>query len=154
MGEVLISDAEGNVITSFPGQAWTISWSPDSTRVAVMDVWGQRDATIGVYGLNGTRQAALAVPSELTPSGDYSPVWSRDGASVLLPGVQVPLDGEAPLPLPDELTRQFFGVYSPDGSRVANIDGGTLVVDEAGWTRRPEGGRPARVLGPGMVAER
>ena len=131
-GTVLISDAEGNVIASFPGQAWTISWSPDSTRVAVMDVWapkGEGEATIGVYGLDGTRQAVLTVPSALTPSGDYSPVWSRDGASLMLAGVQVPLDGEAPTPLPDDLN--FFGVYSPDGSHVAYVDHRSLVVDAA-----------------------
>jgi len=131
-GTVLISDAEGNVITSFPGQGWTISWSPDSTRVAVMDFWapeGQGDPTIGVYGLDGTRQAALTVPSELRPSGDYSPAgWSRDGTSVLLRGVQVPLDGAAPTPFP-EVARS--GAYSPDGSRFAYADRGSLVVEDA-----------------------
>ena len=129
-GTVLISDVKGNVIGSFPGQGWALSWSPDSTRVAVMDAWGQGDATIGVYGLDGTRQAALTVPSSLTPSGDYSPVWSRDGSSILLPGVQVPIDGDAPTPFPT----RYYGVYSPDGSRVAYLEGsyrGSLVVADA-----------------------
>ncbi|MGH2526142.1 MAG: TolB family protein [Actinomycetota bacterium] len=130
-GTVIISDPAGNLVASFPGQGWTISWSPDSTRVAVMDVWGQGDATIGVYGLDGKREAALTVPSALTPSGDYSPVWSRDGSSILLPGVQVPLDGDAPTPLPDDLTRHWFGVYSPDGSRFAYVDHRSLVVEDA-----------------------
>jgi WD40 repeat protein len=131
----LISDAEGNVIASFPGQGWQISWSPDSRRVAVMDRWaieGQGDdATIGVYGLDGTRQAALTVPSALVPPGDYSPVWSRDGSSILLPGLQVPLDGEAPTPLPNDADRSWFGVYSPDGSRFAYVNRRSLVVADA-----------------------
>ena len=121
---------KGNVIGSFPGQGWATSWSPDSTRVAVMDAWGQGDAAIGVYGLDGTRQATLTVPSSLTPSGDYSPVWSRDGSSILLPGVQVPVDGDAPTPFPT----RYYGVYSPDGSRVAYLEGsyrGSLVVADA-----------------------
>ena len=129
-GTVLISDVKGNVIGSFPGQGWATSWSPDSTRVAVMDAWGQGDAAIGVYGLDGTRQATLTVPSSLTPSGDYSPVWSRDGSSILLPGVQVPVDGDAPTPFPT----RYYGVYSPDGSRVAYLEGsyrGSLVVADA-----------------------
>jgi Tol biopolymer transport system component len=129
-GTVVVSDAEGNVIGSFPGEGWAVSWSPDSTRIAVMDVWGQGDATIGVYRLDGTRQAALTVPSSLTPSGDYSPVWSRDGSSILLPGVQVPVDGDAPTPFPT----RYYGVYSPDGSRVAYLEGsyrGSLVVADA-----------------------
>jgi dipeptidyl aminopeptidase/acylaminoacyl peptidase len=129
-GTVLISDAEGNVIASFPGMGWLISWSPDSTRVAVMDNWalaGQGDATIGVYGLDGVRQAALTVPSALVPGGDYSPVWSRDGSSILFHGVQVPLDGDAPTPLSGG-----FDVYSPDGSRFASFDHGSrLVVGDA-----------------------
>jgi hypothetical protein len=139
-GTVLISDAEGNVIASFPGQGWTISWSPDSTRVAVMDFWaseGQGDATIGVYGLDGLRQAALTLPSELMPGGDYSPVWSRDGSSILFPGVQVPLDGDAPTPL-----SHGFDVYSPDGSRFANVEDGSLVVGDA------DGSDARRAAGP------
>jgi Tol biopolymer transport system component len=89
-GTVLITDPEGNLVASFPGQGWTISWSADSMRVAIWDSWGEGDTTIGVYGLDGVRLAALTVPSELMPSGDYSPVWSRDGTSLLVPGVQVP----------------------------------------------------------------
>jgi Tol biopolymer transport system component len=141
-GTVFISDAEGNVVASFPGQGWAISWSPDSSRVAVMDVWapeGQGEATIGVYGLDGTHQA-LTVPSALlTPQGDYSPIWTQDGASILVPDVQVPLDGDAPTPLPDELS----GGYSPDGSRVAYVDRGSLVVDDA------EGSDAQKAAGPG-----
>jgi Tol biopolymer transport system component len=131
-GTVIISDPEGNVVASFPGQGWTISWSPDSARVAIWDSWGEGDTTIGVYGLDGVRQAALTVPASLMPTGDISPVWSRDGASLLLPGVQVPLDGRKPLRLPaDDLTRHWFAAYSPDGSHVAYMDHRSLVVAEA-----------------------
>lgn len=131
-GTVVISDPDGNVVASFPGQGWTISWSPDSTRVAVWDSWGEGDTTIGVYGLDGAREAALTIPSELMPFGDYSPVWSRDGESLLLPHVQVPVDGRAPRRLPaDDLTRHWFAAYSPDGSQVAYFDHGSLVVADA-----------------------
>jgi Tol biopolymer transport system component len=131
-GTVVISDPGGNLVASFPGQGWTISWSPDSTRVAVWDYWGEGDTTIGVYGLDGAREAALTIPSELMPAGDHSPVWSRDGESLLLPGVQVPVDGRAPRRLPaDDLTRRWFAAYSPDGSQVAYIDHGSLVVADA-----------------------
>ena len=51
--EVTISDPEGNLVASFPGEGWLISWSPDSTRVAVWVRWGK---TIGVYGIDGVRQ--------------------------------------------------------------------------------------------------
>jgi Tol biopolymer transport system component len=142
----MITNPEGNLVASFPGEGWTISWSPDSPRVAVWDSWGSGDTTIGVYGLDGVRQAALTVPSELMPAGDYSPVWSRDGASLLLPGVQVPLDGSTPLGLPaDDLTHHWFAAYSPDGSRVAYIKGGSLVVAEADGSDAREVGGPTEI---------
>jgi Tol biopolymer transport system component len=142
-GRVLISDAEGDVISSFPGQAWAISWSPDSTRVAVMDDWAtEGGATIGVYGIDGTRQAALPVSEELLPGGDYSPAWSRDGSSILFPNVQAPLDGSAPTPLPEEHNRRF-GVYSPDGSRFAYMDPKwSLVVEDADGSDAQKAGGP------------
>ncbi|HEX2030484.1 MAG TPA: hypothetical protein VHL78_03660 [Actinomycetota bacterium] len=144
-GTVIISDPEGNVVASFPGQGWTISWSPDSKSVAIMDFWSpggsEGDATIGVYGLDGGRQAALTVPSELLPSGDYSPVWSRDGTSLLLSGVQVPLDGGTPRELPAD-TSHSGAAYSPDGSRVAYIDKGSLVVAKADGSDAREPGGP------------
>lgn len=134
-GTVIISDEEGKEVASFPGQGWAISWSPDSTRVAVLDVWAPeagQDVTIGVYALDGTRQAVLTVPSALKPdSGDYSPVWSRDGSSILLPGVLVPLDGDAPTPSQESGFYTGCCAYSPDGSRQAIVDNGSLVVEDA-----------------------
>lgn len=129
-GTVIISDPQGNVVASFPGEGWLISWSPDSTRVAVWDSWDpEGDSTVGVYELDGERQATLTVPASLMPSGDVSPVWSRDGSSLLLRDVQVPLDGP-PRRLPDDLSHSYQG-YSPDGTRLASIDRGSLVVAEA-----------------------
>jgi WD40 repeat protein len=143
-GTVIISDAEGNVVASFPGQGWQISWSPDSKSVAISDFWSpggsEGDATIGVYGLDGVRQAALTVPSELVPSGDYSPVWSRDGASLLLRGVQVPLDGRTPRRLPAD--DHWGDAYSPDGSHVAYTEKGSLVVAEADGSDAQKPGGP------------
>ena len=44
--DVVISDPQGNVVTSFPGEGWGIPWSPDSTRVAVWVSWdGGRSAS-------------------------------------------------------------------------------------------------------------
>jgi Tol biopolymer transport system component len=40
--DVVISDAEGNVLAMFSATGWKIAWSPDSTRVAVWDFQGSR----------------------------------------------------------------------------------------------------------------
>ena len=46
--EVVISDPEGNVVATFPiGAGWLISWSPDSTRVAVWVRFFRRSASTG-----------------------------------------------------------------------------------------------------------
>jgi hypothetical protein len=128
-GNVIISDPEGNLVASFPGQGWLISWSPDSTRVAVWVSWGE---TIGVYGIDGERQTVLTLPPGMMAPGDYDPVWSRDGASLLVPhGVEIPLDGRAPRKLPSDDPRSRDATYSPDGSRVAYTTRGSLVVAAA-----------------------
>ena len=102
----MISDPEGNVVASFPGEGWLIPWSPDSTRVAVWVSWGE---TIGVYGLDGERQTMLTVPPGMMAPGDHDPVWLPDGASLMVPdGVEIPLDGSTPRKLPwaDRPTRR------------------------------------------------
>lgn len=128
-GKVMISDPEGNLVASFPGEGWLISWSPDSTRVAVWVRWGK---TIGVYGLDGARQAVLTLPHGMMAPGDFDPVWSPDGASLLVPhGVEIPLDGTSPHQLPPDDPRSHDAAYSPDGSRVAYSDAGLLIVAAA-----------------------
>jgi Tol biopolymer transport system component len=116
-GKVIISDPEGNLVASFPGQGWLISWSPDSTRVAV---WISQGETIGVYGLDGERQTVLTVPPGMMAPGDYDPVWLPDGAALMVPhGVEIPLDGSTPRKLPWADGHEGEATYSPDGSRVA-----------------------------------
>ena len=89
-----------------------------------------------VYGLDGGRQAVLQ-PGGMAP-GDFDPVWSSDGASLLLPhGVEIMLDGSLPRQLPPDDPRSqpavdspysYSPAYSPDGSRIAYVDRTSLVV--------------------------
>ena len=144
--DVVISDAGGNVITTFPAQGWGVAWSPDSTRVAVwdrlydppvIDPFNDPPATIGVYGLDGSRQTQLAMPSAWTSgeNSDDDPAWMADGTSLRVHNLEVPLDGSTPrqllLPLP--ALRWSVSSYSPDGSRVvyAADDDLSLVVAAA-----------------------
>ena len=119
-GTVNISDPAGHRVASFPGEGWLISWSPDSTRVAT---WVHLGSTIGIYGLDGARQALLSLPAGLMAPGDFDPLWSPDGSSLLLPiGVEIPVDGSTPRRLPaDDPRSQWNATYSPDGAHVAYI---------------------------------
>ena len=119
---VNISDPDGHRLASFPAEGWAIAWSPDSTRVAVwLDFY--QDPKIGIFGLDGVRQALLTVPPGLMAGGDSDPVWSPDGTSLLVPlGVVIPVDGSTPRKLPEDDPRsQWRAKYSPDGGDVAYI---------------------------------
>jgi DNA-binding SARP family transcriptional activator/Tol biopolymer transport system component len=117
---VVISDPQGNVIAEFPGDGWDISWSPDSTRVAV---WATVFEAIGVFGVDGERQALLTMPPGWRPAGDHDPVWLPDGKSLVLQGVVIPIDGSTPYKLPSAR-----GTPSPDGSHVAHASRKSLVI--------------------------
>jgi Tol biopolymer transport system component len=134
--DVVISDPEGDVIAEFPAHGWEIAWSPDSTRVAV---WIRFGETIGVFGVDGERQALLTMPRGWRQAGDHDPNWSPDGKSLLLQGLVIPIDGSTPFPRP-----LSGGKYSPDGSRVAKATRKSLVVAEA------DGSNPQAVFDGGV----
>ena len=156
-GKVYISDPAGHVIASVPGTGWLVSWSPDSTRVATSVDLGH---TFGIYGLDGVRQALLTVPAGYEVHGDYSPVWSPDGTSLLMPIAPItpsspseiwefPIDGAAPRKVPEADPRTHLEAsYSSDGARVAFIaypESESLAIDDADGTE-------LRVL-PGAVID-
>jgi hypothetical protein len=150
---IRISDSAGDVVAEFPGVGWLIPWSSDSTRVATwLDLYPS--TKIGVYGVDGVRQAVLSLPPSLygTMNGDYDPVWSPDGDSILILVAmsldanvisnvvwEVPIDGSPPRLLPaDDPRSHWLSARSPDGLRVAYVvesrDGsgsGTLVAAAA-----------------------
>jgi Tol biopolymer transport system component len=134
--DVVISDPEGNVIAEFPAHGWEIAWSPDSTQVAV---WIRFGETIGVFGVDGERQALLTMPRGWRQAGDHDPMWSPDGKSLLLQGLVIPIDGTTPYDRP-----LSGGTYSPDGSRVAKATRKSLVLAEA------DGSNPQAVFDGGV----
>ena len=139
-GGGVITDVEGNVVARFPREGWEIAWSPDSTRVAVWDVTFE---TIGIYGLDGARQAQLTMPSSWNPSGDHDPKWMPDGTSVWVENWVLPLDGSAPQLRPTH-GGDPYATYSPDGSLVAYSTSGSLTV---AWS---DGSEPREVFDRGV----
>lgn len=145
-GTIIISDPQGRVVASFPGKGWGIAWSPDSSRVTT---WVETYQTIGVYGIDGVRQALLPLPPGERAHGDYDPYWSPDGASIRirLGGIwEIPLDGRSPRPIPADDPGSTWPVdSSPDGALIARAEGGSLIVMAAD-------GSQARVLVPEGVS--
>lgn len=116
-GSVHVSDAHGHPVASFPGTGWLISWSPDSTRVAT---WLELSDTVGIYGIDGDRQALLTAPPGCVGPGDHDPLWSPDGQSVVAAGCEFPIDGQTPRRLPhDDPRSSVQSVHSPDGTLFA-----------------------------------
>jgi Tol biopolymer transport system component len=132
-GKVYISDPAGHVVASFPGASWLVSWSPDSTRVAT---WVELDNSVGIYGLDGVRQALLTVPPGCKSPGDFDPVWSPDGLTLVIAACVVPVDGRAPRRAPLGDPRSQHATYSRDGTHVVFNDGPFLVVAAADGTQR------------------
>ena len=157
--KVYISDAKGNVVVSFPGTGWLVSWSPDSTRVVTSLDQGH---TFAIYGLDGVRQALFAVPPGYEVHGDYSPTWSADGMSLLMPIATItpsepseiwefPIDGGTPRP--EDLPSRRDWAYSHDGTRAAFIaqDSESLVIARAdGIELRMLAGAPIGPTGVGQ----
>ena len=131
--DMVITDPNGNVVGEFPtyGGGWGFTWSPDSTRVAV---W-EPALTIGVYGVDGERQASLPVPTVTGGGNSDGPGWMPDGSALLLFGYAVvPLDGSAGYELSlGGLDPSLGGqaTYSPDGTRVAVVTGNSIIVLDA-----------------------
>ena len=125
-GKVHVLDAKGRQVAVVPGSGWDVSWSPDSTRFAT---WVGLFETIGIYGIDGDRQALLPV-RWCTPNGDLDPVWSPEGASVLVRTCELPIDGSPPRLLRVTDSRRGMSstigavAYSPDGTRVARVTTG------------------------------
>ena len=133
---VILSDPTGNVVASVPGVGWNVAWSPDSTRFATwLDLYPM--TKIGVYGLDGERQAVVTLPSSLADemNGDYDPIWSTNGESLLIKAgwetVELPIDGSPvrriPVGDPQSWTRAPMS-SSPDGTQIAYVVGNGLVV--------------------------
>jgi WD40-like Beta Propeller Repeat len=154
--EVVIADLQGNVVESFRvAQAYPqeIAWSPDSTRVAVWDEYHLREGTytIGVHGIDGTRQAQIEMPPGWEPSDGGAPTWTPDGASLIVSELEVSLDGDTPreIPFHGTFTDPSGGwwpgalAYSPDGSQMAYGTPQGLMV------ARADGSDPREVSGDG-----
>jgi Tol biopolymer transport system component len=152
--DVVISDASGKVLATFPADGWGVTWSPDSSRIAV---WDTTFETVGVYGVDGSRQASIDVPSSwATEMGDHDPVWLHDG-TLAIDELSLPLDGSPAEPFDTAANVEYQSiregvVVSPDGTMTARVGaGGSLIVEGSDGVPVKlfigSAGGPDRVLG-------
>ena len=102
-------------------------------------MWATVFETIGVFGVEGERQALLTMPPGWRPAGDHDPVWLPDGKSLLLQGLVIAVDGSTPYKLPSAR-----GTPSPDGSHSAHASRKSLVIAGA------DGSNPQVVFDDGV----
>ena len=94
---VNITDLDGHLVTSLPaGVGWDIGWSPGGTR---RDMAPSR-RRIGIYGIDGERQAVLHLPDGYCVCGDRDPMWSPDGNSLLLSMTRADASADVVVELP------------------------------------------------------
>jgi hypothetical protein len=100
-------------------------------------VWDITFEKVGVYGVDGVRQAQIAMPSGWAPSGDHDPAWLRDG-TLAVDDVELPLDGGAAGRLGFAQAVEWREDYdatigqrvdSPDGSLTAYVGRRSLMVE-------------------------
>jgi Tol biopolymer transport system component len=137
-----IADASGHVVASIPNVWVDATWSPDSTRI---EGWTGGSEWIGttqisIYGIDGTLQESLPLPTGYVRAREYSGFWAPDGRSVYVrlgqggapTGYwQLPVDGSAPRELRATDPLALFPTYSPDGTRITVIRDGELLVANA-----------------------
>ena len=151
---VHIADPTGRLVASVPGYGSNIAWSPDATRIAT---WAVLDQSIGVFRLDGTRDAVLRLPPGFGVNVDSDdPTWSPDGRSLLVQASvdnfattashwELPIDGRTPIPIPDDDPRLRPGdvwAASDDGASSAYIRGVMAFIEHRGEA-------PVKVLLPG-----
>ncbi len=166
-GAITIVDPDGHIISTFPGEGWDISWSPDGTRVVTWSAL--TDGQVAIYGIDGVLQTVLDASNACC--GDFDPWWSPDGAeSVLIRGrddsgsqivQELPLDHSPRRIVPaDDPRSRFYSArnisavvsagepvrYSPDRTQAAFVDPSGLVVVDRDGTQQ-------RVLVRGGIAE-
>jgi hypothetical protein len=147
---LLIADVSYRVVATIPGAWVDASWAPDSRRLAS---W-VGETTIGIYGTDGTRLVSLGLPADYVRyRGDrgenlWGGLWAPDGRSISVyihqplkraPEIwQLPMDGSVPRRLAEYESVANGGLpeFSGDGSRVAGVSSGSLIVANADGTDR------------------
>jgi WD40 repeat protein len=174
---LLSSEADGSDVTVIAeGLAEplvrALAWSPDGTRIAVLDTkehdldsldeFGLPLAEIAVYALNGSRQALVDIPGT---AGGFA--WSPDGQGFTVARydqideqggvdlVQVDLQGVV-LGLLAKNVALYPPAWSPDGSRIAFVrqepltSGSDIRGDDFDvWTVNADGTDEERLTGDG-----
>jgi len=152
-----IDGSDQRRLTVNPGSDTSPVWSPDGTRIAYVSAVNVNTAAETTDILVVNVQSGDISRASSTPEADFAPVWApdgrlaweqlgADGRRVILASR---LDGAAPATLVDTPGDDSDLSFSPDGSRVAFVsDGDILVASGDGTGASPVISHPASDSAP------
>jgi Tol biopolymer transport system component/imidazolonepropionase-like amidohydrolase len=151
-------------LTQLPNADYGGTWSPDGKRIAFLSMLPhQQGAAVDVVEVDTGKVTQLYRSAQRIPS---NPSWSPDGRMLLVAAFDqysqrfregiwkltlIPVNGGPPQILEDVLTNSSAvsgidegPVWSPDGTKVALVNGGLLKIIDVDTAGKPHG--PARPL--------
>ena len=127
-GKLYVIGRDGTELTGLielTGQPSVPAWSPDDSRIAILQTSKERPSALYTTALDGSSTTVLVDFVEVYRTIPKSVQWSPDGSKILVSGsarlIAVNSDGSEPiyLNIPSVVHGPLHASWSPDGSQIA-----------------------------------
>ena len=113
---------DGTQITSYPGEDFQPSWSPDGSQIAFNS---RRSGNFDIWVIPATGGTATQITTD--PGMDASPTWSPDGAQLAFTSSRsgnwdvwvIPATGGTAIQITNDPAQDHWSAWSPDGNHLA-----------------------------------